>query len=98
MSEGQSPLEAIIAQDKTQREIGNHTRNHYDRVSLLQFQCHLQEGRHPIYRSGCLGEEEMKGRGGIYTKLLKSRSSQGDDAHGEMFQQVGQIVEHMGGT
>jgi len=42
MSERESSLESIFAQDKTQREFGNHTRNHSNRVSLLQFQCALK--------------------------------------------------------
>ena len=41
-----SPLEAIFAQDKTQRELEKHSGNHPDKVSLLKSQCNLQEGRH----------------------------------------------------
>jgi len=69
---GESPPEAISAQDKTQREVGKHSRNHHDNVFLLKFQCDLQEGRHLIYRYECLGEEKRKGMG---VKLLKIRSN-----------------------
>jgi len=40
-----------------------HSGNHSDEVSILKIQCDLQEGRHPIYRYECLGEEERKGIG-----------------------------------
>jgi len=36
--------------------------------------CDLQEGRHPIYRDECLGEEERKGRDVNDYKLLETRS------------------------
>jgi len=75
MNEGDSPLEAFFAQDKTQREFENHTRNHSNRVSLLQFQFDLQEGRHPICRYECLREEERNGRGVNDYKLLETRSN-----------------------
>jgi len=74
MSEEESPLEAIFAQDKTEREFGNHTRNHSDRVFVFQFQYDFQDGRHPIYRYECLGEEERKGRGVNDYKFLETRS------------------------
>jgi len=53
------------------REKGEHSRIHSNRVSLLKIQCVLQEGRHPIYRYECLGEQEMKERGSN-SKMLQN--------------------------
>jgi len=72
MSEGELPLATNFAQDKTQKEFGNHTRNHSDKVSLLQFQCDLQEGGTLFIYMSAL---ERKVTGVNNYKLLETRSN-----------------------
>jgi len=75
MSEKESPLEIVSTQDKTHKKFREHSGKYSDRVYLLQYQCHLQEERHPIYKYEYLGEEERKCRGVNDYKLIETSSN-----------------------